>query len=89
MIEFLSGALALAYLLAGIHFLRFWRRTSDRLFGHFAVAFWLFTLNQLVTSMPVLREETRGYEFLLRVLGFILILIAIVEKNVSPPRRGQ
>jgi len=41
MIELLSGALVFAYLVSGVHFLQFWRRTRDRLFAHFAVAFWL------------------------------------------------
>jgi hypothetical protein len=87
MIEFLSGALTLAYLLAGLHFLRFWRRTADRLFLHFAAAFWLFALNQIASSTPVVTDETRGWEYILRVMGFVFILLAIAEKNVFPIRK--
>jgi uncharacterized protein DUF5985 len=89
MIEMLSGALLFSYFIAGIHFVHFWRRTSDKLFLHFAVAFWLFALNQIVTSIPVVTDETAGYEYLLRVLGFIVILVAIAEKNfgAGEPRR--
>ena len=87
MIELLSGALIFAYAIAGVHFLQFWRRTGDRLFGHFAVAFWLFALNQLAVSIPVISGETSGYVYLLRVLGFVIILIAIVDKNVVRPQR--
>ena len=83
MIELLSGALVFSYLIAGVYFLRFWRRTRDRLFAHFAIAFWLFAVNQLAVSLPSVNNETGGYEYLLRVFGFILILIAIVEKNVA------
>jgi hypothetical protein len=86
-IEMLSGALLFAYLTAAIHFLRFWRKTRDRLFLHFAIAFGLFTLNQLASSIPVVTNETAGYEYMLRVLGFTLILVAILEKNVRPQRR--
>lgn len=82
MIDLLSGALILAYVLAGLHFLRFWRRTGDVLFRYFAVAFWLFALNQLATTIPLVQNRTEGYEYLLRVFGFIVILVAIVEKNV-------
>ncbi len=90
MIELLSGALLFSYFTAGIHFLRFWRRTGDRLFLHFAVAFWLFALNQLASSIPVVANETAGYEYLLRVLGFVVILVAIVDKNFAAPRpHGQ
>jgi len=87
MIEMLSGALLFAYFLAGIHFSRFWKRTGDRLFLHFAVAFWLFAINQLATSIPVVANETAGYEYLLRVLGFIVILAAIVDKNLMARRQ--
>jgi hypothetical protein len=87
MIEMLSGALLFSYFIAGIHFFRFWKRTHDRLFLHFAVAFWLFALNQLATSIPVVADETEGYEYLLRVLGFVVILVAIVDKNVMVRRR--
>ena len=87
MIDFLSGALSLAYLLAGIYFFRFWKRIRDRLFLHFAVAFWLFMVNQIVISTPAFNNETAGYEYLLRVSGFVLILIAIAEKNVFPSRK--
>jgi dolichyl-phosphate-mannose--protein O-mannosyl transferase len=86
-IELLSGALVFAYLIAGLHFLRFWRRTGDRLFLHFALAFWLFALNQVATSLPIVTDEIAGYEYLLRVIGFILILVAIVEKNIARPPR--
>jgi hypothetical protein len=82
MIEMLSGALLFSYFIAGVHFLRFWKRTGDRLFLHFAVAFWLFALNQLASSIPVVANETAGYEYLLRVLGFIVILATIVDKNL-------
>jgi hypothetical protein len=89
MIEMLSGALLFSYFIAGIHFVRFWRRTSDKLFLHFAVAFWLFALNQIVASIPVVTDETAGYEYLLRVLGFIVILVAIAEKNFGAAERRR
>jgi len=87
MIEQLSGALTFAYFVAALHFLRFWRRTGDPLFGHFAVAFWLFSLNQLTSSLPIVSNETDGYEYLLRASGFILILAAIIQRNVRKVSR--
>ena len=87
MIEMLSGALLFSYFIAGIHFFHFWKRIGDRLFLHFAVAFWLFASNQLATSIPIVADETAGYEYLLRVVGFIIILAAIVDKNLVATRR--
>ena len=87
MIELLSGALVFAYAIAGVHFLRFWRRTGDRLFGHFAIAFWLFALNQLIVSAPTVTDETGSSAYLLRILGFTVILVSIIDKNRARPQR--
>ena len=38
-VDFLSGAVTLGFLVAATFFLRFWRRTHDRLFIAFAAAF--------------------------------------------------
>ena len=46
MIDFLSGAVTIGYVLAALFFVRFWRRTADRLFLAFAIAFGLLALNQ-------------------------------------------
>lgn len=83
---YLSGAVTLAYFLAGVFFLRFWKKTRDRLFLHFAFAFWLFMLNQIVSSLLGADDERSGYAYILRVLGFTLIIFAIVDKNTSRDR---
>jgi hypothetical protein len=88
MLDFLSGAVALAYLVAGVYFLRFRRITRDRLFLSFALAFWLLALNQAIVALLGANDERTGYAYLLRVLGFGLILAAIVRKNLSR-RRGS
>jgi hypothetical protein len=82
MIEFLSGAVALAYFMSGVHFLRFWRKTGDRLFLSFAFAFWLLAANQTIVSLLGTADERSGFAYILRVLGFLLILFAIADKNI-------
>ncbi len=89
MIQFLAGAVTLAYFLAAIYFLRFWRKTSDRLFLNFASAFLLFALNQLVVSVLWTADERHSYAYVLRILGFVLILFAIVDKNIFSSRKRQ
>ncbi|HTS18685.1 MAG TPA: DUF5985 family protein [Verrucomicrobiae bacterium] len=81
MISFLSGALTAAYFIAAAFFLRFWRRTYDRLFLHFCLAFCLFALNQGVVCFQAEPDSRAGYAYILRILGFVLILVAIVDKN--------
>lgn len=87
MIAFLSGAVAMGFLVGAVFFLRFWRKTGDRLFLAFGVAFVLLAVNQGLAQWLGAADERVGYTYLLRVLGFVLILAAIVDKNVSSKTR--
>jgi hypothetical protein len=82
MIEFLAGAVTLGYLVAAGFFLSFWRKTADRLFLAFAAAFTLFALNQLLVAAFLVVIEPNSLVYALRVLGFLIIIAAIVDKNV-------
>ena len=86
MIEFFSGAVTLGFLVAAGFFLRFWRQTADRLFLAFALAFVLFALNQALASWLTVVIEPASLIYGLRVLGFVIILGAIVDKNARPGR---
>ena len=86
MIEFLSGAVTMGFVVAAAFFMRFWRRTADRLFLAFAVAFGLLALNQALAVWLGAADERVGYTYLLRVLGFVIILAAIVDKNLANKR---
>jgi Family of unknown function (DUF5985) len=86
MIDFVSGAITLGFLVAAGFFLRFWRQTADRLFLAFALAFVLFALNQALASWLTVVIEPASLIYALRVLGFIIILGAIVDKNTRPGR---
>lgn len=79
--EFLAGALTTTYLVAAVFFLRFWRKTHDRLFSHFALAFVFFALNQLATTFLDVSTERGSFAYVLRIAGYIWILVAIAEKN--------
>ena len=79
--RFLLGALVMGCFAAGLFFLRFWRKTRDRLFSVFAVAFWLMGLNWLLLAFTSPDAEFRPALYLIRLLAFVLILYAILEKN--------
>ena len=81
---FLSGAVTLGFAVIGLFFLRFWRRTGDGLFLAFSVAFWLLGLNQALLVLANVRDEERSWLYLLRLLAFALILLAIWMKNRRP-----
>ena len=78
--QFLLGVLVMASAAVGAFFLRFWRRTRDRLFLIFALAFWLLGLNWLLLAF-VQADETRTWLYLLRLVAFCLIIYGIVDKN--------
>ena len=79
--EFMSGLIAMGYLVAGLFFLRFWTRTRDGLFLAFAAAFWLLALNQTLLAITNVELEERSWFYLLRVAAFLLIIAAVVRKN--------
>jgi hypothetical protein len=81
--QFVAGLITMGFLVSSAFFLRFWTRTRDRLFAAFAVAFLLLALNQsLVAILDVQREEA-SWIYLLRLIAFSLIILAIVAKNVQ------
>jgi peptidoglycan/LPS O-acetylase OafA/YrhL len=89
MIEFLSGAVTMGFLMAALFLLRFWKKTSDPLFLAFAIAFALLALNQALAQWLGAADERVGYTYLLRILGFVLILFAIVNKNRQKGAKKQ
>ena len=85
--DFLSGAITLGFLVAGLLFLKFWRRTGDGLFLAFAMAFALLGAGQAIQALANIPEEERSYIFLIRLVAFTIILIAIILRNrPSDPR---
>lgn len=78
---FLSGAIMICFLVAGLFFFRFWKQTRDRLFLMFSLSFWLLGGNQLGFIFAEEGSAGRSYVYLIRLAAFLLILIAIVDKN--------
>lgn len=80
MTEFLLGALVMASTTVGVFFMRFWRNTGDRLFVMFALAFWILSINWVAVAVAA-TPETQTFFYTLRLLAFLLIIIAVVDKN--------
>jgi membrane-associated PAP2 superfamily phosphatase len=83
--DFLSGAVALGFAVCALFFLRFWRRTREELFLAFALAFLLLGTGQTILSLASIPTEDRGSVYLLRLVAFLLILLAIYRKNSRAP----
>jgi hypothetical protein len=76
----LLGALTMAAAVIGLFFLRYWRKTTDRLFLFFAIGFWLMAFNWLALGF-VNRNEPQTALYAVRVLAFGVILVGIWDKN--------
>ncbi|MFP5286059.1 MAG: DUF5985 family protein [Thermoanaerobaculia bacterium] len=81
MIEFLGGVTSAGALGVGLFFLRLWRDTRDRFFALFGLAFGVMSLNWFLLNWVEPPSEHRHYFYLLRLAAFLLILVAIVDKN--------
>jgi hypothetical protein len=82
-ITFLSGANTFGFLIAGLLLLRAWRKTRDFLFLSFSSAFVLLAFNQAAMAIGTLTDAEQVWVFVLRLLAFLLLILAIVAKNVE------
>jgi len=79
--QMLSGAIAIASLVAALFFLRFWRNTRDRFFLYFALSFALEGLNRIAMGLLVQLTEDNPLFYSVRVVAYGLIVAAIWRKN--------
>lgn len=77
----LLGAIAMGFLTAGLFFLRFWRDGRDRFFLLFALSFIVEGINRFVLGTYYRPSEAAATIYLVRLLAFLLILLAIIDKN--------
>lgn len=79
---FLSGAIMLGCFVASLFFCKFWKKTRDRLFLFFGVAFAILSVERLVLVLMSERSgESNAAIYLMRLSAFALIIISIVDKN--------
>ena len=76
----------LAVAVAGLLFLSYWRRTGQKLFLTFAASFFLLVVNYTWLAVTQIPEEERSPLFLVRLLAFGLIIVAIYQSNREKPK---
>jgi hypothetical protein len=81
--DFMSGALFFGFTVVALFFLRFWRKTGDRLFALFALSFALMAFSRFLLGFVQLPENGYPYAYSLRLLANILIIYGIIDKNRS------
>ncbi len=78
---FLLGVIVTGSATAAAFFLRFWRKTGDVLFLAFALAFAIEAGNRVVILWLDNPKEGVAGIYLVRLISYLLILVAIVNKN--------
>jgi hypothetical protein len=81
MTDFLNGATAMGCVVSALFFFRFYRQSADRLFLFFGLGFSIFAANRLVLALLDEGHEASTYVYLSRLLAFVMILFAIIDKN--------
>ena len=81
------GAVIMGCLTAAAFFVNFWRRSRDRFFGFFALAFLLLAISWLVLVIMGEPNRFNPAVYLSRLTAFIVIIIAALDKN--RPLRSQ
>jgi uncharacterized membrane protein YeiB len=75
-----SGAIMLGYAVAALIFLRFWRRTRERLFVWFALAFAILAAERALLLAPgAWTHEPAVY--CTRLVAFLMLAGAIWDQN--------
>ena len=82
--QFLWGALFATAALIACQLLAAWRKTKDRLFLSFSIAFALLSLHWGALGLVNPGIEARHVLFLVRFAAFVVLIVAIIDKNRSP-----
>ncbi len=80
---FLIGVIATSSVTAGFFFLKFWKTTRDSLFLAFGASFLIEGLNRCAVLFVQKPNEGSPWIYLVRLLSMLLILAAILRKNLG------
>jgi len=81
MITFIGGMIAMAYFVACLFFLKFWKRTQDSLFMWFALSFGILALQRVAMFEWGDTSDRSIGVYSARLLAFVIILVAVIQKN--------
>jgi hypothetical protein len=84
--QLLLGAIGMAALVIAMFFVHYWRTTRDRLYLFFAASFAVQGFDRFVQGLSIDAADERVAVYLLRLIAYLLIIAAIVDKNRSARR---
>lgn len=77
----ISGVFMMACFVAAVFFLKFWRRTTDKLFLYFSFSFFLLMIERILLGIFGSIQEPQPQIYIIRLCAFLLIIYAIIHKN--------
>ena len=80
----LAGAISMGSLTIALFFLRFWRASGDRFFLYFMLSFAIEGVHRAYAALASETSESSPAHYLIRLAAYLLILWAIIEKNLPP-----
>jgi hypothetical protein len=85
-IEFLFGVTFAVFGASGVFFFKFWKASRDVFYLYFCTACWLLAIERVAiiysdSSFRTPTTETAVWIYLIRLVAFLFILVAIVNKN--------
>ncbi|RZI80292.1 MAG: hypothetical protein EOP38_22885 [Rubrivivax sp.] len=83
--EFLLGGISIASLVVALFFWRYWRSTRDRFFLFFSLSFLIEAVNRADMGLTHAWTESAPLHYLVRLVSYGLILVAIWDKNRPRP----
>ena len=78
----MQGAIAFGYLVVAIFFIQFWMETRERVFLFFATGFVLLTIHRALLGLASDELDWRTVTFSLRLAGYVIILIGIIDRRI-------
>lgn len=79
----------MGYIVTGLFFLKFWKQSRDRLFSLFAIAFFILAGQRFALALTTQNSEGTVLLYAVRLVAFLLILAAIVDKNRTSQRQNS
>lgn len=87
--DFFTGALMVCCVVAGLFFLKFYKKTHDSLFRYFSLAFFILAFERVVLGFLGSENEPSQWVYLIRLTAFLLIIYAIISKNKESSRSAE
>ena len=84
-ILFLSGITVVTFAASGVFFFKFYKTSRDPFYLYFCLACWLLSIERIAILAFIGPAKTSGetspWVYLIRLVAFLLIMIAIINKN--------